>query len=123
MEGKRHWIMESMPMEEKDMEGLLVKRNLFITIPVAVVSCIFLGLAFSFGILESLGFLLCSLAYCLLTAFYGAKIDKKICRLFYAIGESDLTAEHILFLGMAARCGNTASSCGGAWESVFEQVC
>ncbi len=77
MEGKRHWIMESMPMEEKDMEGLLVKRNLFITIPVAVVSCIFLALAFSFGILESLGFLLCSLAYCLLTAFYGAKIDKK----------------------------------------------
>ena len=29
MEGKRHWIMESMPMEEKDMEGLLVQEKPF----------------------------------------------------------------------------------------------
>lgn len=77
MEGKRHWIMESTPMGEGGWDRFVVKRNLTITLPVAVVCSVCLSVAFSFGILKGALLLILSVAYCFATAVWGIKVDKK----------------------------------------------
>ena len=77
IEGKRHWIRESAPMGEGNLGKYIVKRNLCITLPVAVIGSVCLAVAFSFGVLKGALLLLVAVAYCFATAVWGIRVDEK----------------------------------------------
>lgn len=99
LEGKRHWILETMPIDEKIICRSKVRLNLTITIPSVVVSALFLSLAFHTSVFRTLLFFLIPLSYAFLSAWWGIWIDQKYGD--YA-SESENQAMHqspVFFLG------------------------
>lgn len=77
MEGKRHWIMETLPMEERMLKSCKMKLNLLITIPMVLVNATLLCIAFQPSILQLLLLYLISIAYAFLSAWWGFFVDSR----------------------------------------------
>lgn len=77
LEGKRHWILETTPMNESVLRRAKQKMNLCITVPLALVSALLAYIAFRPGVLLGALYFLLPLGYALVTAWYGSVIGEK----------------------------------------------
>ena len=77
MEGKRHWIMETTPMDVSVIRASKMKLNLCITLPLAVVSAVLFIIGCKPGVVVSILSLLIPVGYAILTAWWGAYIGDK----------------------------------------------
>lgn len=97
LEGKRHWILETIPMNNSVLRRAKQELNLTITVPLALLSALFTVLAFHPGIgLSVLTFLL-PLAYAFATAWYGSIIGEKYAD-FSATSEQQAMRQGVPFL-------------------------
>lgn len=77
LEGKRHWILETTPMNEAVLRRAKQELNLSITVPLALVSALLSYIAFRPGAGLGLLYFVAPLTYALLTALYGSFIGEK----------------------------------------------
>lgn len=86
LEGKRHWLMESLPMPESVLRRAKQELNLCLTVPLALVSGVLSAAAFHPGVALSVLTVLLPLLYAVLTAWFGSIVGER-----YA--EYDATSE------------------------------
>ena len=77
MEGRRHWIMQTMPVDEKVLKTSKVKLNLTITVPTVIVSAWMLCVAFEVSVIEGVLYFLIPLVYAGISAWWGICVDSK----------------------------------------------
>ncbi len=77
MEGRRHWIMETIPMEVNDVVKSKVLINLYLTVPMSVISGILFAIAFHANVIQIILYLVVPVLYSFLTAILGIKLDIK----------------------------------------------
>ncbi|MCQ2487545.1 MAG: hypothetical protein MJ129_06435 [Clostridia bacterium] len=77
IEGKRHWIMETMPMDERIIEKSKIKVSLLVTVPTAIITSILFVIAFRPNVIIAIATVILPLAYAVLTSWWGIKMDSK----------------------------------------------
>ena len=77
MEGKRHWIMETIPMDVNSVIKSKVQINLFLTVPMSVISAVLFAIAFKANLIQLALYVIVPVLYSLLTAFIGIRLDIK----------------------------------------------
>ena len=87
MEGKRHWIMETMPMDERLIYRSKIKLNLILTIPFSLICASLLVIAFQPGALLGILYFLIPACYAFLSAWWGLWVDRHFAD--YSIGSEN----------------------------------
>ena len=77
LEGKRHWILETSPMDGAVLRRAKQNLNLTITVPLALLSAALTIVAFRPGIVLSLLTVLLPIGYAFATAWYGSVIGER----------------------------------------------
>ncbi len=77
MEGRRHWIMETMPMDETLIKKSKWKLNIVTVLPPIVLSSILLAIAFRVSALQWILYLVVPAAYTIVSAWWGLFIDTR----------------------------------------------
>ncbi|MGN0292342.1 MAG: hypothetical protein ACI4C5_10430 [Lachnospiraceae bacterium] len=77
MEGKRHWITQTIPMEEKVTYSGKIWLNLTLTVPMVILSASMLSIAFSTKVWQTILFFTVPIIYAIASAWWGLWIDKK----------------------------------------------
>lgn len=75
IEGRRHWIVETMPVDERIMGRSKWKLNLMITVPAALVCGVLLVIAFRPGAVLGVCYFLIPIAYAFCSAWWGLFVD------------------------------------------------
>lgn len=77
MEGKRHWILESAPIDFKDLLKYKCQVDLMLKLPFSVISGILFSIAFKTSFSMSLLNIVIPVIYSILTAVWGIIVDRK----------------------------------------------
>lgn len=77
MEGKRHWIIETSPLQEAILTSAKVIFNLLLTIPMSMISGITFGIAFHLDILKILLYITIGIIYAVCNGLWGNLIGVK----------------------------------------------
>lgn len=77
MEGKRHWIMETIPFNEKYVFGAKRKADLIFSLPLTVISAILLVTALNPGILNTILIIAVPFLYAIIISYYGLFINSR----------------------------------------------
>ncbi|MDD6195092.1 MAG: hypothetical protein PUB19_09430 [Lachnospiraceae bacterium] len=75
MEGKQHWIMQTIPVDEKEIYTQKIIMNLWITEPVALICGIMLWISIKPPVLIGICYSIVPIVYGLLSAIWGMWID------------------------------------------------
>ena len=75
MEGKQHWIMQTIPVDEKEICTQKIIMNLWITEPVALIGGIMLWISIKPPVLIGICYLIVPIVYGLLSAIWGMWVD------------------------------------------------
>lgn len=81
LEGKSYWILQTLPLSKKQINQSKVFFNMLLQIPVAIIGNICFGIALKAGVVNTILYVLCGLAICLLTSSVGLFIGIKFIRL------------------------------------------
>lgn len=76
-EGRRHWIIDTIPQDRKLIYRSKVKLNLFLTIPFSILSGVLFSIAFKASMRGALEIIFVPVAYSVLSAYWGIYIDDK----------------------------------------------
>ncbi len=77
MEGKRHWITQTMPMEEKITYSGKTRLNLTVTIPMVILSAAMLSVSFPVEVWQSVLFFVIPAIYAVFSAWWGLRVNQK----------------------------------------------
>lgn len=77
IEGKRHWIMETLPMPEDTYSRGKCRLNLLITLPVTIICSSMLALAFCVDWIQGIYFYAVPIIYAVISAYWGMHIEIK----------------------------------------------
>lgn len=91
MEGRRHWIIDTIAQDRKLIYRCKVRLNLSLTVPFSIISGILFSLAFKVNISSAVEIIFVPLAYSILSAYWGIYIDD---RYGTSLKESEAQAMH-----------------------------
>lgn len=87
MEGKRHWIMETLPMEDVLVYRVKLKLNLVLTIPFSIICAFLFAVAFQPGLMLGILYIFIPVCYAFLSAWWGLWVDRRFAD--YSIGSEN----------------------------------
>ena len=91
IEGRRHWIIDTIPQDRRLIYRCKAKLNLFLTVPFSVISGVLFSIAFHVTVRAALEMILVPVGYAILNAYWGIYIDD---RFGTSLKESEAQAMH-----------------------------
>lgn len=71
LEGKNSWIIDSLPVCKQDVYKGKAIFNLYLFLPIQIISSVCIGLRCGAGVKEILSFIACGVAMCMFSTFFG----------------------------------------------------